>query len=264
MSCCPAQKTAQHISPSLIGRHDPVRYHKCHRTDMICDNTDGNIFFCLCPIGYPGKFTYLIPDRLDRVHIKDGIHILHHDSKTLQSHSGINIFIGQFFVVSLSIAVKLGEYVIPDLYIAVTLTTHGTSRFVAAVFLSAVKINLRGGATWSRAVLPEVIFFAKAEDTLLCHPDLFIPDIKCLIILFVYRRIQTVLWNLQYLCKELPRPGNGLMLEIVSKGKITEHLKKCTVAGSLSHILDISSTNALLAGGHPLSRRNLLSCKIGL
>ena len=229
---------------------------------MICNNTDGNIFFCFCPIGYPGKFTYLFPDRLDRVHIKDGIHILHHDSKALQSHSGIDVFIGQFFVVSLSVAVKLGEYVIPDLYIAVALTTHGTSRFVAAIFFPAVKIDLRGGTTWSRAVLPEVIFFAKAEDPFLCHPDLFIPDIKCLIIFFIYRRIQTVLRNLQCLCKELPGPGDGLMLEIVSKGKITEHLKKCTVAGSLSHVLDISGTNALLAGGHSFSRRNLLPCKI--
>ena len=54
------------------------------------------------------------------------------------------------------------------------------------------------------------------------------------------------------------------MLEIVSEGEVTKHLKKCQMTCCLSDIFNISCTDAFLTGGHSALWRNLLSCKIRL
>ena len=57
-----------------------------------------------------------------------------------------------------------------------------------------VYVNVKGRA----------IFFAKFENTLCRDSNLFIPDVKSLIILQVYRWIKTVGIQSNYLCEELP------------------------------------------------------------
>ena len=52
-------------------------------------------------------------------------------------------------------------------------------------------------------------------------------------------------------------------LEIISKGEIAEHLKESTVTRGLADVVDITGTDALLAGRNAAARRDLLSCKIG-
>ncbi len=41
-------------------------------------------------------------------------------------------------------------------------------------------------------MLPEVVFFSETENSVSRNTNFFIPDIEGFIILFVYRRIQTV------------------------------------------------------------------------
>ena len=111
-------------------------------------------------------------------------------------------------------------------------------------------------------MLPEVILLAKAEDPIRRDPDILIPDLPGLIVLQVYRRIEPVRVKSHHLCQELPGPGDGLFLKVISKGKIPQHLKEGPVPGCLSYILDIPRTDTLLTGGHTLAWRDLLSGKI--
>src|SRR5699024_2749729 len=111
-------------------------------------------------------------------------------------------------------------------------------------------------------MLPEIIFFTKLKDTIRRYAYLVVPDLKRLVIVHIYRRIQAVRIKTDYLCKEFPCPLDRFLFEIVSKRKVSEHFKECTVTCGLSHIFDIARTDTFLAGCHPLSRRDLLSCKI--
>ena len=89
----------------------------------------------------------------------------------------------QFRIVAVAVVIKLGEYVVPDFDISVTFAAYGTVRTAAAVLLAAIIVNFGTWTAWTCAVLPEVILFAKFENTLCRNSDLFIPDIESLIIL---------------------------------------------------------------------------------
>ena len=84
----------------------------------------------------------LIPQSLNGIHVKDGIHILHHHGQTLQTHAGVDVFLGQLRIVALSVVVKLGKYIVPDFDIAVAVTAHRAVRLSAAVLFAPVVIDL--------------------------------------------------------------------------------------------------------------------------
>ena len=64
------------------------------------------------------------------------------------------------------------------------------------------------------------------------------------------------------LVQEFPRPGNRLLLEVVAKGEVAQHLKEGAVAGSVAHVLDVAGADALLAGGDALAGRGHLAGEI--
>ncbi len=113
-------------------------------------------------------------------------------------------------------------------------------------------------------MLPEVIFLAKLIDALRRDADLISPDGKRLVIFQIHGRIETVRVKSYDLREKLPGPVDGLPLKIISKGEVTEHLKKCTVTRRLTYVLNVTGTDTLLAGSHPSSRRDLLSGKVWL
>ena len=157
---------------------------------------------------------------------------------------------------------ELGKYVIPYFHITVAVTSYGTARFTTAVFFSTVIVNLRTRTARACAVLPEVVFFSETEDSVSRNTNFFIPDIEGFIILFVYRRIQTVLIQTYHFGQKFPGPCDGFVFEVITKREVTKHLEESTVTGCLSYVLDITGTDTFLAGSHTGSRRNLCSGKI--
>ena len=110
-------------------------------------------------------------------------------------------------------------------------------------------------------MLPEIILFPELVDALRGDPDVLIPDLIRFIVIHVDRRIQAVLVQTYHLRQKFPRPVECFLFKIISKGKIAEHLKKCSMPGRFSDILDISGTDALLAGRDPAPGRSLRSGK---
>ena len=105
---------------------------------MVCDHTDGYIVVIFFSVLFISKLTYMVTQSLDRIHIKDRIHLLYDRRQTLQSHTCINVLLLQFGVVSVSIVIKLCEHVVPDLHVTVAVTAHCTVRLAAAVLLASV------------------------------------------------------------------------------------------------------------------------------
>ena len=167
---------------------------------MVCDQTDGNVFVCIFFIVTVCKAAHLFAKRFQCVHIKDGIHVLNNGCKTFKTHTCINIFMFECCIISMAVIVELGKYVVPDLHIAVAVTSNSTSRFAAAVFLTAVIVDLRTWTARTCTVFPEVVFFAKTEDTFRSNTDFFIPDIECFIIVHIDGWIETVFFKTNDLC----------------------------------------------------------------
>ena len=113
---------------------------------MVGDHAKGYVCIIIFTVRHTCKFAYLIAKCLQCINIEHGIYILYDTCKSLKSHTGINVLLFQFCIIVMSVIVKLGKYVVPDLHVSVTFTSYGTSRFAAAVFLTAVIIDLR---TWT-------------------------------------------------------------------------------------------------------------------
>ena len=179
---------------------------------------------------------------------------------------GIDILLFQFSIMALPIIVELGKYDVPDFHIPVAVAAHCAARLSAAVFGAAVIINFGTGTAGTGTVLPEVILFAKFENTLGGNSDLLIPDTERFLIgrrrsfpsnTEGYSRSgsrPTPLWRGQ----KLPGPVNGLVLEIIAEGEVAQHFKICAVAGSIADIFDVARADALLAGAHTAAGRLLL------
>ena len=112
---------------------------------MVRNQTDGHILLLILLILAAGKFAHFVTKRPDRIHVKDGIHILHHRRQTLQAHACIDIFLDQLRIVVVPIVVKLGKHIVPDLHIAVAVAAHGTAGLSAAVLFAPVIVDLRTG-----------------------------------------------------------------------------------------------------------------------
>ena len=92
-----------------------------------------------------------------------------------------------------------GKYVVPYFHKAVTVTADLAVRLTAAVFFSAVIIDLGARTAWTCAMLPEIVTLSglgvtvESCDTLCRHTDFLRPDVERLVILPVDRRIKSCL-----------------------------------------------------------------------
>ena len=84
----------------------------------------------------------MVTQSLHCIDIEHGIYILYDTCQTLQSHTCINILLDQIGIISMSVIIKLAEYVVPNFHITVTFASDCTSRFSTSILFSTVVINL--------------------------------------------------------------------------------------------------------------------------
>ena len=233
---------------------------------MVGDDTERNIHLVALAVGGAGEFGDAVGDIHHGVHIKQAVDILTDHSQTLQTHAGINVLLGKVGVIAVAVVVELGEYVVPDLHVSVTVAAYGAAGLTAAVFLAAVIVDLRAGAAGTGAMLPEVIGLAKTEDPILRNADVIVPDIKSLIIVQIDGGIQAVGIHADPFRagQEFPAPCNGFLLEIIAEGEVAQHFKIGAVTGSFADVFNVAGTDALLAGGDTATGGLLLTGEEGL
>ena len=254
-----AQQTAQHIAAALIRRQNAVADHKGGGTNVVGDHADGDIGLFILTVGLAADAFHMMQDRLHGVHFKQVAHALHHASQALQTHTGIDVGLFQAGIVALAVGIELAEDQVPDFHVTVAVTADLAVGLTTAMFRSTVKVDFAAGTAGAGTMLPEVVFLAKTDHVAGINAHFIDPDIPSLIVLFIHRDVQQVSGDLQHLGQELPGPGSGFPFEIVLEAEIAQHFKIGTVTGSNANPLDIRRTDALLAGGHPVTGRLLLA-----
>ena len=102
----------------------------------------GDVHLFGLSVGRAGQLGDLVRDIHDRVDVKQALDVLTDDRKTLQTHAGVDVLLLQLGIVALTVVVELGEYVVPDLDIAVALAADLAIGLAAAVLRAAVIIDL--------------------------------------------------------------------------------------------------------------------------
>ena len=131
----------------------------------------------------------MVAQRLDRVHVKNGIHVLHDRCQPLKSHAGVDVFLHELRVMPVPVIFKLGEHVVPDFHVTVAVAAHRAPRLSAAIFFPTVIINLGAGAAGAAAMLPEIVLLAELENPSGRDVHLLVPDFKRLVVLLVDGRV---------------------------------------------------------------------------
>ena len=162
------------------------------------------------------------------------------------------------------------EDVVPELEEAVGVVAGPI--VVAAELGAAVEVELRAGAAGTgRPALPEVVLAAEADDALVGDADAA-PDLDRLLVgaeaeLLVAAEDgdpDPLRVDAEALGRELPAPGDRLLLEVVAEAPVAEHLEEGEVAGGVADLLDVGRAEALLHVGEARRRRLLAAEEVGL
>ena len=151
---------------------------------------------------------------------------------------------------------------VPELKVSVAVTARFAVRFSASPLRASVIVDLRTRSARAEPDLPEVVVLSEADDLLFRHSDHILPDLVCLIIIFIYCCPELFFRHLEPFRAEFPAPLQRLFLEVISEAEVAEHFKECAVTCSLSDILNVIGPDTLLACSHSLLRRCLSTCKI--
>ena len=143
VTCCTTDQTAKYIATSFIGRHDTIGDHKCSRTDMVCDQTDGNIILMVFLVFLARNLTY----QVTQVHMIVSTSKIESTSCTTTARRSRPIPVSIFFcfsvsIIAISVILKLGEYIVPYFHVTVAVTAYGTAWLATAIFLSTVIVDL--------------------------------------------------------------------------------------------------------------------------
>ena len=111
-------------------------------------------------------------------------------------------------------------------------------------------------------MLPEIVFLAQFFDSVPGQADFFVPDAAGFIVLLINGDIQLVFGDFQHFRHKFPGPGDNLIFEIIAKGKIAEHFKKCAVTCGFANVVNVACADTFLAGRYTLSGRDFLTGEI--
>ncbi len=177
--------------------------------------------------------------------LKDGRH-------ALEAHPGIDVLLGQRLERSVLVALVLHEHEVPVLHVPVAIASRRALLGAAAESLTLVVVQLRArSARPGGAGGPEVVGSTHAHDSLGGHVALLKPQPLGLVVILVDRRPDPLGVELQDLGGVLPRPADGLSLEVVAEAEVAEHLEERVVATGGADDVDVGSAHALLARGGP-------------
>ena len=197
------------------------------------------------------------------IDFKEVINTLHYARKSFKSHTGIYILLFKLGIVAVAVVIELRENVVPDFHISVAVAAGFAVGFAAAVFFAAVKVYFGTGTARTAAVFPEVILFAESYYSLLRNAYIVLPDVISLVVPLVNAGPELFCRNFKRLGEKFPCPRNSFFLEIIAERKVSEHFKICAVARRLSDVLEVRSSDTLLACGNASSRRLLCTLEIG-
>ena len=259
-------QAAQHVAAALVGRTHAVRQQHRAAAGVVGENANGSIRFRragvpLTRFGHP-----VLDEGTKEIGLEDpGAGAVRHGGDALQAHPGVDPFALQWGPGSGLVAVPLHEDEVPDLEEAVAvLTVRPAVGPPAAVFLAPVIVDLRvRPAGPRRSGRPEVVVIAKAPDPLGRDAGRRRPDVVAFVVVVVDPGPEPPGVNLELLGEELVSKRDGLLLEVVAKGEVAEHLEEGQVMAVVPDHLDVHRPKHLLGRGCAGMGRPGLTEKVG-
>ena len=233
---------SQHIAAAFVGRQHAVDNQERARPDVIGNDPQRLV----AQIGSGGELAGSTDQVRKQIDLVIGMYVLQHGGQPFQPHAGVHARRRQRAQCAIRRTVKLHEHQIPDLDVTVAILIRRTGW--AAGNIRAVVIENFGARTTRAGIghLPEIVrrvrrtlVVADAHDALGGDANVVVPDAVGLVIALVDSDPQLVRRQLEHTGEQLPRVGNRVMLEVITKRPVAKHLEKRVMPGGVAHHIQI-------------------------
>ena len=266
----PPHDPPQDVAAVFVGGDDAVGDQEGSAARVVGDDPHRPRHRTTLVIGAARHLLGEVEQRPDQVGLVDRGDLLQDRRHPVEPHAGVDVAHRQLGQRAVRPEVIGHEDVVPELEVALAVVAGAL--VVGAELGSAVKVELR---TWparaGRASLPKVVLAAEADDPLVGHADAA-PDRDRLLVgaepeLLVATEDghpDPLGVHAEALGRELPAPGDRLLLEVVAEAPITQHLEEGEVTGGVADLLDVGRAKALLHVGEAACRRLFAAEEVGL
>ena len=270
-----AEDAANHIARSGVGRELSVSNGERNGPDVVGDDPERN---GLLAVVFGVGLATMLGDGVEKGREDVGVvvrgHTLHGHGQAFESHPRVDVLVGKRHQGAVRHAVELHEHQVPNLnHLRVVLVDHGTSVHLLALLVAAeVDVDFGTRPAGSRFPhLPEVVFFVGVQNAVVLNvlAPLFSRLVVCgepvSGIAPKHRHVQPVFVQSIAVGQQLPRPIDGLGLEVVAKRPIAEHLEQRVVVGVHPDLFQIvvfaADAQALLGVGNSCVLHRLVAQK---
>ena len=134
-----------------------------------------------------------------------------------------------------------------------------------ALFGSAVVMEFGAGTrgSFQAGGTPPVVAVAIAVNPLRRYADVVPPQFVGIVVIQVHGNVHALRLQAEQSCAQLPRKGDGVLLEVVADAEIAQHLEEGEVF-VVTHLVDVGRAERLLTAGETATGRGLFSHEEGL
>mmetsp|Transcript_11487 Transcript_11487/g.29021 ORF Transcript_11487/g.29021 Transcript_11487/m.29021 type:complete len:365 (+) Transcript_11487:1812-2906(+) len=272
-----AEHAAEHVVAAEVARARAIGDGEAQRADVVCHHAVRHV------LAVHVVLPDLVSVRAGASHLGDlikdggkdvgrvvGALVLQHADHALHAHAGVHVLVRQRLEAAVCLAVELNEDNIPDLQNIGVIHVHQVRSVAAA---DAIVVDLCAGAAGALVShLPKVVLAVKGKHTpgrQVLEPDL--PGLFVCVkplgrIATKVRGVDSGGIHLKHLGQQLPRPSDGLLLEVVAEAPVAQHLEKGMMVHVLAHVVKVivlaACADALLGVGGGLELGELC-CGVG-
>ena len=259
----PTDDPAQHVAALLVRRHDAVADDDGHGAAVLGEDPQADVVRGAGKgtVGLAGDLLRCRDERPHHVGVPHGLDALEQREAPFEARAGVDARRRERDQLAAWSLVELHEHEVPDLDEAVLVHRGPTA---GAVLGSEIPEDLRvrtTGPGFGHA--PEVGVVAEALDALGREAHGVAPDLGCFVVVLVDGDPEPVGIEPEHLCDQLPRPGDGLGLEVVAEAEVAEHLEEGEVAVGAADLVEVvvlaTGPDALLDRDRPPVARRLVT-----
>ena len=259
---------AQHVAPLLVGRHDAVGDEERHRATVLGEDAQRHVAGGTREraVGDTGDRFGGGDERTEHVDVPHRRRVLEHRQVALEPGAGVDARRRQRHQLAVGLGVVLHEHEVPDLDVAVLVRRPDRWRDRARV------PGPRRSRSWGRTGRCRPCARSCRRPGAGSAPAAG-PTCSCQI----FSASSSVVWTVtqsrsgssaEDLGVELPRPLDGVFLEVVAEAEVAEHLEEREVAVGAADVVEVvvlaSGAHALLDRGGAPVRRRLVTDEVGL
>ena len=246
-----AQDAAYHVAGLDVGGQLSVGYAEADGPDVVGYHPHGHVGRFALAVAVAGDLAYSGEHAAEHVGVVVAALALEHRTEAFESHSGVDVLGGKRFEVAVGHALVLHEHEVPYLdHVGVGLVHELASGYAAGGLLlvgAYVDVDFGAGAAGAGvAHLPEVVMLVAQQHVVLgkvLEPGLARLGVEAGAVFgrtFEHGGVEQVPVDAVDLGQQLPRPVDGLGLEVVAEAPVAEHLEHRVVVGIVSdYVLEL-------------------------